>query len=682
MLATLPVTLRNDAASPTDLDGGITLREAITYVNTGVVPDGDQALFDYANLGTNDTIIFDSSLNGDKIEIQTANGFGQFLITKPVTIDASMLSMGITIDGTNGADHMPGTHDGSSVFQVNLSNIGNPEVTFNNLTITGGDQNSSGGAIKFLGNWNPNTGDAGVLNLIDCLITGNTAYSTGGGIHASLGEVNLSNTIVKDNTSSGGGGGMYLSDVPQATITASKFINNTANLGSSGGGLAIVSEISSSYSHVVTIQESEFVDNKAIDANSFTGNGGGIYANLLGFDDSTETTQPKLEIIDSTVSENNANNDGGGIWTCTKYGAAFTMMNSTVSGNTAGTSQDSYYPEDPPIIVGGHGGGVWLAVVDYHAHDPLSADLVNSTFSDNEALAKGGGVWLGIAHPSPALTGGSIEANLDSVTIFNSRSPDGGGMFSEPDNPLHRITTTLNNTIVSGNVVSEMDSTANNIGGRIELDSSYNLIGPGDITSATLNNSTGTGNVNNASNAPLLAPLAFNGGPTRTHAPLYGSPTIDAGDPSVVAGMNGVPDFDQRGEGFTRVYNGDGLGDARIDIGAHEVGLAKVVNVTISGSESDHEPFSFDDPSDDEHDFDGSGIQLRTVPVGGADTVAVKFSENMSNVASTSLKLTGLSTAAVPALASGGFGFDSSTQSYQWKFDAPLSADQYLIAHY
>ncbi|MEX2317530.1 MAG: hypothetical protein WD669_10295, partial [Pirellulales bacterium] len=47
----------------------------------------------------------------------------------------------------------------------------------------------------------------------------------------------------------------------------------------------------------------------------------------------------------------------------------------------------------------------------------------------------------------------------------------------------------------------------------------------------------------------------------------------------------------------------------------------RIINVTISGSASTHDPFSFDDPQDDQADFDGSGIQLRTVPVGGADTI-------------------------------------------------------------
>jgi hypothetical protein len=55
-----------------------------------------------------------------------------------------------------------------------------------------------------------------------------------------------------------------------------------------------------------------------------------------------------------------------------------------------------------------------------------------------------------------------------------------------------------------------------------------------------------------------------------TRAILPGSPAIDTGDPFALAGIGGVPQFDQRGTPFGRVKNGDGSGGARIDIGAFE----------------------------------------------------------------------------------------------------------------
>ena len=61
-----------------------------------------------------------------------------------------------------------------------------------------------------------------------------------------------------------------------------------------------------------------------------------------------------------------------------------------------------------------------------------------------------------------------------------------------------------------------------------------------------------------------------NGGPTRTHTLLAGSPAIDAGDPLAVGGVGGVPTFDQRGGPYVRVYDGNGDSVERIDIGAIE----------------------------------------------------------------------------------------------------------------
>jgi hypothetical protein len=49
---------------------------------------------------------------------------------------------------------------------------------------------------------------------------------------------------------------------------------------------------------------------------------------------------------------------------------------------------------------------------------------------------------------------------------------------------------------------------------------------------------------------------------------LAGSPAIDAGDPSIVFNP---AEFDQRGAPFVRVFDGDGAGGARIDIGAFEL---------------------------------------------------------------------------------------------------------------
>ena len=69
-----------------------------------------------------------------------------------------------------------------------------------------------------------------------------------------------------------------------------------------------------------------------------------------------------------------------------------------------------------------------------------------------------------------------------------------------------------------------------------------------------------------------LGPLQLNGGPTRTHALLPGSPAIDAGN------NTGAPVFDQRG--FPRIANGI------VDIGTFEVQYTRVTTLADSGGGS------------------------------------------------------------------------------------------------
>ena len=87
---------------------------------------------------------------------------------------------------------------------------------------------------------------------------------------------------------------------------------------------------------------------------------------------------------------------------------------------------------------------------------------------------------------------------------------------------------------------------------------------------------------------PMLGPPQNNGGPTQTHAPLAGSPAIDAGE---ILGcrdnLGALLLKDQRG--FRRTLDGNRDGTAQCDIGAVEFGSGAGVT------------FNFD------VDFDGDG---------------------------------------------------------------------------
>jgi len=90
-----------------------------------------------------------------------------------------------------------------------------------------------------------------------------------------------------------------------------------------------------------------------------------------------------------------------------------------------------------------------------------------------------------------------------------------------------------------------------------------------------------------------------------------------------------------------------------------------VANVTISGSNSTHDPYSFNSATYNGQPIIGSGNQLRTVPVGGADTISITFTEDVNIVAS-DLQVVGLRTANRPVLAE--FSYDLGTMTATWRF--------------
>ena len=208
---------------------------------------------------------------------------------------------------------------------------------------------------------------------------------------------------------------------------------------------------------------------------------------------------------------------------------------STLSGNSAsGTSS-----------VGG-------AIFDDGNFGLAGTAVSDSTISSNSA-AEGGAIW------NTGAGAGSGILSIDNTTFSgNSGSAAGGAIFNNGAGGSALVT--LANTLLKAGA-----SGANlvNNGGTIATHG-YNLSsdnGSGFLTNAT----------DHINTDPLLGPLADNGGPTLTHAPLPGSPAIDKGNSFGAT-------TDQRGEprsfDFTSIANATG-GDGS-DIGAFEVGRPKL----------------------------------------------------------------------------------------------------------
>ena len=177
---------------------------------------------------------------------------------------------------------------------------------------------------------------------------------------------------------------------------------------------------------------------------------------------------------------------------------------------------------------------------------------MGSTISGNTATELGGGFYnyFGVS----LIRHSTITNNTASIG-------GGGGVASDAGS---NICTEVHSTIIAGNNGSDVDFVAGAVNSF--QSSGYNLIGQGNAVSEFVEPGDQTG-----VSDPMLDPLANNGGPTRTHAVLAGSPAIDAGDPAAVAGLGTVPTNDQRDVPFTRVFDGNSNSVARIDIGAYEL---------------------------------------------------------------------------------------------------------------
>ena len=357
---------------------------------------------------------------------------------------------------------------------------------------------------------------------------------SGGGIRFdSTGSLTLNDSAVTGNRTEGvgaRGGGIFVDNGDLVLTNSTVSGNSTAETNSAGGGI-------SSYLGDVTLT------NSTVSGNSTAGEfsqGGGIYKR---FGDVTLTN--------STVSENSTagrRSEGGGIYAL----ADLLLTNSTVSGNsTAGSDSD--------------GGGIHSTGSEVF--------LTNSTVSGNSTTAAQGGIVVRLG-----------ELFLNNSTVTGNSTGDGasgsGIIFVGTFSPL---TLSIQNSIVAGNSSGVNDVILVNAF-YVSLDVDFSVIG--DATGSSITSSTGNGNLLNID--PLLGPLANNGGPTKTHALLPGSPAIDTGDPTFDPNSFSPPlNTDQRGGTFSRVQNGDFLSSARVDIGAFEFPSFTSLVVSTDFDESD-----------------------------------------------------------------------------------------------
>jgi hypothetical protein len=529
--ATFSVTTTLDVVDPAD--GRLSLREAITKANTSAGADlinVSAGVYKIALAGTGD----DGNVSGDfdvveSVTIQGAGAGKTFVDGQQIDRVFHMIGAagpprrlvlaGLTVRNGNAASDGGGIRLDNADLVVRDAN-----VVANRATLIGGGisisamttpynvtlvraivgRNSAdggGGGVRSLG--------LGVITLTDSAVRRNRAGDSGGGISAST--VNLTDSTVNGNWSMANGGGGIRATT--ATLTNSTVSGNTAiGTGGAGGGINATTAT---------------LTNSTVSGNFTSGSGGGIKA-----DSSTLCTvidnrsaggggvsATTANATNSTIADNSSSAEGGGMSATTA-----TLTNSTLSGNTALPS----------------GGGVFSI---------NHLTMTNCTVSGNLAVSIGGGISASLA-------------TISSCTIVENLAASGGGIDRRFNGTIN-----IRNSIIALNMGPNAslgpDLSGGLSGAFVSLGN--NLIGNNDGTFGFTDEVNGdiVGNRLNPID-PLIGTLKNNGGPTKTHALLAGSPAIDKGD------NDGVPATDQRGVGFARKKDGNFNGVAVVDIGAFE----------------------------------------------------------------------------------------------------------------
>jgi hypothetical protein len=497
---------------------------ATTWTVTSTSDDGSFGTLRYAlnNAGSGDTIVFNLS-------------------TTPATIALnSTLNVGtdVTIVGP-GPDNL--TLDGQLNEAIYIAQ--SKTVSISGFSIVNGST-LEGGAIF--------NDQGATLSLTDCVLADNFGFY-GGAIFNEQGTVNLDNCVLAYNESFSCGGAIFNdgSDVlfyyvyhypypyPLTGIATLTLTNCTVsdNLSIEAGG-GIFNEAGAGTATLTiagcTFNGNSVATNPAVSSHPFFF-GGGAVANdsdvfYLGLPNAGTAT---MRITRSTFSNNTAptNGFGGAVLNSGFFGTAeATISQSLMSSNTAAAGNVIANMNYALF----YGGALKLPTMAI-ANSTVSG---NTTSTTTDVIGGIGGIG--------GILGGAIlnldgKLALDNVTLSGNSSP---GIASFASGHLNIKNSILDVGSQGTSIVSDLpfQSDGNNLSSD---DGGGYLTGPNDQTNTD----------------PLLGPLQDNGGPTLTQALLPGSPAIDAGSPTDIAGDPVT--VDQRG--YPRP------GGSGNDIGAYEV---------------------------------------------------------------------------------------------------------------
>ena len=361
------------------------------------------------------------------------------------------------------------------------------------------------------------------------------------------------------------------------------------------------------------------VDQLTLDAvhvldNEAGSDGGGIYS------------AAPLMLLDSIITGNIAGANGGGVYN----DAAATISGTTIGSNATYTIGNSAENGGGMFDTGFHTTDIVMSAIVGNAaiggggiagRRLVLQNITNTTVADNIAQDTGGGITT---------NGRVVLANVTVVGNVVTSDTEGGGAGLNGFGPASGGSTgggasgatyTLVNTIISGNMLQGVATTAANcgatgggsvtnrfysLGHNLEDADTCGLLGPGDLINTN----------------PLLEPLADNGGLTETMAlastlttppATQASPAIDAGDNAL------CPNNDQRDS--LRPADGNLDGNFVCDIGAYELYIP-AADLHVNNMTAPDEVFVGDEFQvaievhvDPNATANAQGVQIRTDPL-------------------------------------------------------------------
>ena len=186
--------------------------------------------------------------------------------------------------------------------------------------------------------------------------------------------------------------------------------------------------------------------------------------------------------------------------------------------------------------------------------DRLDPDIVNCTFSANA------GTDFSILRLAPL-----TDARVVLSTLHNNAAAGSGAAFRVESNTQLQV----QNSILDRNTNQSASSPNVTLAGGLAVFSGGNFVHPADPTVPGVSTAD-----------PLLGPLAPAGGPTMVHTPQTDSPVLDAGVSTSL--LLPLPATDQTGA--ARVQDSDGSGSAQVNSGSVE--YAAPVKVTTAVDET------------------------------------------------------------------------------------------------